>query len=128
MCALGQRLIEIHTGDVAPKQLQLFEFVGSFEKSIARPWHEDGTIWLDAEKTFGFSGVPISVWNLEVGGYQVCEKWLKDRKNRKLSKSDCDQFICVLATLSETLKIQDSIDSVIQENGGWEKSFVVPTT
>jgi len=127
MCALGQRLIEIHIGDVGPKQLQLFEFVGSFEKNIARPWHEDETIWLDGEKTFGFSGVPVSVWNLEVGGYKVCEKWLKDRKSRKLSKSDRDHFICVLATLSETLNIQESIDSLIREHGGWGKSFVAPS-
>jgi hypothetical protein len=70
--------------------------------------------------------VDISVWNLEIGGYKVCEKWLKDRKNRKLSKSERDTFARVLSTLSETLKIQDAIDSVIRENGGWHDSFIPP--
>ncbi|HZO99007.1 MAG TPA: type ISP restriction/modification enzyme, partial [Terriglobia bacterium] len=26
-----------------------------------------------------FEGVPPEVWNFHIGGYQVCEKWLKDR-------------------------------------------------
>jgi hypothetical protein len=26
--------------------------------------------------------VPKVVWEFHVGGYQVCEKWLKDRKGR----------------------------------------------
>ena len=125
---LGKRLAKIHCGDENPTEDPSLNFVGSFNKAVERPSFIDGTIWLDKDQTMGFSGVPVSVWNLEVGGYQVCEKWLKDRKNRKLSKSDRDQFICVLATLLETLKIQDSIDSVIQENGGWEKSFVVPSS
>ncbi len=24
--------------------------------------------------------VPAEVWNFHIGGYQVCEKWLKDRQ------------------------------------------------
>ena len=27
-----------------------------------------------------FEGVIPEVWNFHIGGYQVCEKWLKDRK------------------------------------------------
>jgi hypothetical protein len=33
----------------------------------------------------GFKGVREDVWNFHVGGYQVCEKRLKDRKGRSLS-------------------------------------------
>ena len=36
--------------------------------------------------TIGFRGVPEEVWNFHIGGYQVCEKWLKDRKGRTLSE------------------------------------------
>jgi hypothetical protein len=124
--ALGQRLIDIHTGDVKPEQNGSFEIVGSFEKNIERPWYEDETIWLDGDKSFGFSGVPISVWNVEIGGYKNCEKWLKDRKDRKLLRSDRDDFLQILETLSETLEIQNLIDLTIDEKGGWEKSFSQP--
>ena len=47
------------------------------------------------EKTAGlyqqdqyFEGVPPEVWNFHVGGYQVAEKWLKDRKGRTLTYDD----------------------------------------
>jgi predicted helicase len=123
---LGQRLVSIHCGDEKPSEDPSASFFGSFSTEVERPIFSDGTIWLDRDQTFGISGVDISVWNLEIGGYKVCEKWLKDRKNRKLSKSERDTFARVLSTLSETLKIQDAIDSVIRENGGWHDSFIPP--
>ena len=39
-------------------------------------------------KTQYFEGVPKDVWEFHIGGYQVCEKWLKDRKGRNLSSDD----------------------------------------
>ena len=35
-----------------------------------------------------FTDVPEDVWNFQIGGYQVCHKWLKDRRGRQLSKED----------------------------------------
>jgi hypothetical protein len=32
-----------------------------------------------------FEGVPPEVWSFPIGGYQVCEEWLKDRRGRTLS-------------------------------------------
>lgn len=32
---------------------------------------------MTARQTAGFRGVPEAVWNFYIGGYQVCEKWLK---------------------------------------------------
>ena len=34
-------------------------------------------VWLNKEQSCGFKGVPDAVWGLHIGGYQVCEKWLK---------------------------------------------------
>ncbi len=43
-----------------------------------------GTVWVDKAQTSGFREVSEAVWDFHVGGYQVCEKWLKDRKGRRL--------------------------------------------
>ena len=40
----------------------------------------DETVWVDKAKARGFRGVPEEVWNFHIAGYQVCEKWLKDRQ------------------------------------------------
>ncbi len=43
-----------------------------------------GRVWINA--TQYFDGVSKEVWEFHVGGCQVCNKWLKDRKGRKLRK------------------------------------------
>ena len=37
-----------------------------------------------------FEGVEKEVWEFMIGGYQVCEKWLKDRKKAERSPSTDD--------------------------------------
>jgi hypothetical protein len=66
-----------------------------------------------------FDGVPHDVWEFHVGGYQVCQKWLKDRKGRVLSFDDIRHYQRIVAALAETITLMASIDEVIEEYGGW---------
>ncbi|MFB6273423.1 MAG: type ISP restriction/modification enzyme [Salinibacter sp.] len=66
-----------------------------------------------------FEGVPPEVWKFQVGGYQVCEKWLKDRKGRKLSYDDREHYKRIVVALGETIRLMSEIDEVIDEHGGW---------
>ena len=54
-----------------------------------------------------------------MGGYQVCHKWLKDRKGRVLSFEDIRHYQRVVAALGETIVLMEHIDEVIEEGGGW---------
>jgi len=81
-------------------------------------------VWLDKEQTCGFRGVPEEVWNFHIGGYQVCEKWLKDRKGRKLAKADIEHYQKIVVALRETIRIMAEIDKVIDAHGGWPGAFV----
>ena len=67
---------------------------------------------------------PRSVWNFHIGGYQVCEKWLKDRKGRTLSKDDIAHYQKIVVALSETVRLMKEIDKVIDKHGGWPNAFV----
>ena len=73
---------------------------------------------------FGFHGVPEEVWDFHVGAYQVCYKWLKDRKGRRLSDEDAP-------TTSESCgperddRVMAEIDEVIKAHGGWPGAFHV---
>ena len=59
------------------------------------------------------------VWNFHIGGYQVCEKWLKDRKGRPLSADDRTRYQKIVAALSETIKLMVEVDRVVEKHGGW---------
>jgi predicted helicase len=63
-----------------------------------------------------FDGVPKNVWEFQVGGYQVCDKWLKDRKGRHLSSDDIDHYQKIIVGLNETIRIMGEIDELIP---GW---------
>jgi len=60
-----------------------------------------------------FEGVPPEVWNFHIGGYQVCEKWLKDRRGRTLTYNDLEHYRKVVTALSETIRLMAEIDAAI---------------
>jgi predicted helicase len=60
-----------------------------------------------------FEGVPPEVWNFHIGGYQVCEKWLKDRRGRTLTYDDLEHYCKVVTALSETIRLMAEIDEEI---------------
>lgn len=52
-----------------------------------------------------FEGVKPDVWEFHIGGYQVCEKWLKDRRGRELSYQDISHYQKVVVALEETIRL-----------------------
>lgn len=66
-----------------------------------------------------FEGVPSNVWDFHIGGYQVCEKWLKDRRGRQLTFDDLTHYQKIIVALNETIRIMQEIDQAIDSYGGW---------
>jgi len=46
-------------------------------------------------------------------GYQVCEKWLKDRKGRQLSYADQQHYQRITVALRETIRLMQEIDALL---------------
>jgi hypothetical protein len=66
-----------------------------------------------------FEGVPPEVWAFQVGGYQVCQKWLKDRKGRLLTYDDITHYQRIVAVLAETIRLMAGVDEAVAARGGW---------
>ncbi|MBN3945126.1 MAG: hypothetical protein HWQ38_00965 [Nostoc sp. NMS7] len=45
--------------------------------------------------------------------YQVCQKWLKDRKGRQLSDDDIQHYQRIVVALQQTIKLMHKIDQAI---------------
>lgn len=60
-----------------------------------------------------FENVPTDVWGFHVGGYQVCNKWLKVRKGHKLSYDDLIHFQDIIVVIKETMNLMEQIDNQI---------------
>ena len=64
-------------------------------------------------KTQYFANIPTNVWSFHVGGYQVCEKWLKDRKGRPLTFNEQQHYQRITVALRETIRLMAEIDALI---------------
>ena len=60
-----------------------------------------------------FAGIPPEVWAFHVGGYQVCDKWLKDRRGRTLTFDDIEHYGRIATALQETIRLMSEIDAAI---------------
>ncbi len=122
LCKLGERLVSLHLMETSGQITTSYPETGNnvverveYTQTVGKP--EEGRVWIN--KTQYFAGVPPQVWNFHVGGYQVCHKWLKDRKGRALSYDDILHYQKIVAALAETMTLMEQIDEAIEEHGGW---------
>lgn len=120
---LGRELAAIQTLESPKLSEPISEFLSSRNPEVEKVAWSRNTVWLDKAQTTGFHGVREDVWNFHIGGYQVCEKWLKDRKGRTLSKDDIVHYQKIVVALSETIRLMAEIDKVIDAHGGWPDAF-----
>ena len=120
LAALGQRLIDCHLlrdispADVAPTSTRVsavHRFEGAGDGVVAQVRYSDGRVWINP--TQYFTDVPLAVWEYEIGAYQVCEKWLKDRRGAALSHAEVRQYRAILVAVAETLRVMAEIDGVL---------------
>ncbi len=118
LAELGHELVALHLMESPKLENHITRFVGK-EPEVEKVTYSNNTVWIDKAQTTGFKGVPENVWEFHIGGYKVCEKWLKDRKGRTLSKEDIEHYHRIVVALNETIRLMAEIDRVIDEHGGW---------
>jgi hypothetical protein len=123
LAQIGGELVLVHLLESSKLDDPITELIGGASPDVEKISWSKNTVWVDKAQTSGFRGVREEVWNFHVGGYQVCEKWLKDRKGRVLSKGDIAHYQKVLVALSETIRLMKDIDVVIEKFGGWPGVF-----
>jgi predicted helicase len=57
-----------------------------------------------------FDGVSKEVWEYRIGAYQVMEKYLKDRKGRKLLPDEINHYTKMARAIGLTIELQEKID------------------
>lgn len=136
LTALGRQLVGLHLlrpEDAPVLESPEIEFRGTGEARVAKgyPEYKNGKVMINASRWF--EDVPKATWEFHVGGYQVCEKWLKDRagkggKNpspgRVLTEEDILHYRRIVVALTETRRLMAEIDVEIDKHGGWPDAFV----
>ena len=67
--------------------------------------YKNGVLQLNANKRI--SGISQNVWEYQIGGYQVLDKWFKEHKDEMLTIDSFSHIENVVGLLSETIKLRD---------------------
>ena len=142
LAKLGQELVSYHL--MSHPKLQSIWDVQHFGNSqvVKVGWTKEngGAVWLDGQGnrnnfqrgTSGFAPVPEEVWKHHIGGYQVCEKWLKDRIPKKgqppriLSDADILHYRRIITAISSTIHLMSEVDQTIHSHGAFPTAFLPP--
>lgn len=112
-CSCGNALRELHLMHNVPESPVRFIRKGSMVVDYLR-WEPNiddgysGNVWINDEQCFEF--IPTEAWEFFIGGYQPAQKWLKDRRGRKLEYDDVEHYRKIIAVLMETKTIMNKID------------------
>jgi hypothetical protein len=112
LASLGQHLIELHLLRCLSLRESPVGFPVSGSNRVERgyPRYRDGAVWINDSQRF--TGVSQAVWAMRVGGYQVCEKWLKDRRGRALSNREIETYRRLVYALAQTLELVEVMERV----------------
>ena len=116
LAAKGAELVSLHLMEspVLNNLITRYPIPGS--NTVDKVSYDDNNQRVYINKTQYFEGVPPEVWGFHIGGYQVCHKWLKDRKGRTLSYDELTHYQKVIVALKETIRLMAEIDGLIP---GW---------
>lgn len=112
---LGRELIDLHLLQSDKLHESIARFHGGNGSKVSRLRYEQdtGRIFISAEQYF--EGVDEQIWEYQIGGYQVCHKWLKDRNGTSLSLEEIKHYCKVVTAIHHTIKIQEQIDELYDE-------------
>ncbi len=117
---LGKELVALHLMRSPLLEDPFTDFPTSGSNLMEKANHnpDENRVYINKEGQY-FDNVPEETWNFRIGGYQVLDKWLKDRKGRNLTDEDIEHYKKVVKALHETARIMREIDEVIEVHGGW---------
>jgi very-short-patch-repair endonuclease len=109
MAALGKQLMDLHLlRNPANTTGVRYQGQGSDRIDHVRYNPSNGRVSMNADKYV--EGITPEMWEYRIGGYQVLEKYLKDRKGRHLA--DPIRYMHIAHAINRTIAMQTTIQHV----------------
>lgn len=108
---IGARLRRTHLMEDAEGWPPGMTYPVGGSNEVTDPHWADGRAYVNDTQYVG--GVAEAVWNTAIGGYQPAQKWLKDRRGRRLTHDDIAHYARTLRALSETLRLMREVNTIL---------------
>ena len=117
LAAFGKRLADLHLLKSPELDPPTCRFEGQGDMVVTRTKARGFRYDLEEQrmyvnKTQYFGPIPSRVYEYRIGGYQVCDKWLKDRKERCLDLDDVRTYCRMVTAIGLTITIQERINGL----------------
>ncbi len=108
----GKHLADMHLMQSPELNSPVAKFQGTGDKRVDKIKYDKRNERVYINNDQYFEGLEENVWQYQIGGYQVCNKWLKDRKGKVLSLDDIKHYCKIATAIKHTINIQKRIDEV----------------
>ncbi len=107
---LGSQIRQIHLLESPTVEKYITQYPIDGDNVVTKPKYQDSKVYIN--DTQYFDNVPQTAWEFYIGGYQPAQKWLKDRKDRKLEFDDILHYQKIIVALSESDRLMKEIDKI----------------
>ncbi len=107
---LGGEIRQIHLLESPIVEKYITQYPVDGNNVVGKIKYQDGKVYIN--ETQYFDNVPQIAWEFYIGGYQPAQKWLKDRKERKLEFDDILHYQKIIVALFETDRLMKEIDKI----------------
>jgi len=106
---LGEQLVKVHLMKTEMENDGHFPIAGT--NIVEKIVYQDERVYINKKQYF--DKVTPEIWEFHIGGYQLCQKWLKDRKGQVLDFTDCSHYLFLLTAIKKTSALMTAIDVIL---------------
>lgn len=107
---LGSQIRQVHLLKSPTVEEYITQYPIDGDNIVTKPKYQDGKVFIN--ETQYFNNVSKTAWEFYIAGYQPAQKWLKDRKSRKLEFDDILHYQKIIVALTETDRIMKEISKI----------------
>lgn len=107
---LGGEIRQLHLLESPTVEKYITQYPIDGDNVVVKPKYQDGKVYIN--DTQYFDKVPKIAWDFYIGGYQPAQKWLKDRKDRRLEFDDILHYQKIIVALTETDRLMNEINKI----------------
>ena len=103
----GEKLRKLHLLQIKSPATLSIETNTPDNMEIGAVKYKNGELLLNTNKRI--KGISADVWEYQIGGYQVLDKWFKEHRGEALTIESFTHIENVVGLLAETIKIQEEL-------------------
>jgi predicted helicase len=112
---IGKQLADLHLMKPDVFNTSKIKYHGRGDDKVEKISYDEEKHRVVINKNKYFEPVSKEVWEYQIGGYTVMQKWLKDRRLDVLTTDDVNHYEYIGEALGKTIELQDEVDELYDE-------------